>query len=250
MSVTASTILSAAFKDLGVLGVGETMSANMAQDGLYWLNSYVDQLATQPAAMPFIARQQFDVVANQSTYTMGPGGDFDTTRPTGLTGAGLLLMQSGAPPVEIPRGLLTDDAYQAIQLKTLTSQLWTDVYFNPTYGGGLASIFLWPTPTTSTNKCILYRLDVLGGFADLTTAYDFPYGYQSLYEYGVAELLGTPYAVPDAILARVMTFAAKALRLVKRTNNRINDLPADPSLTVFPAGGYNIQTGQGSGGTF
>jgi hypothetical protein len=248
VSITARTILTATFKDLGVLGQGETMTAPMAQDGLYYLNSLVDQLATQPAAMPFIARQVFDVVANQSTYTMGPGGDFDTTRPTGLTGAGLLLLQSGAPPVEIPRGLLTDDAYQAIQLKTLTSQLWTDVYFNPTYAGGLASVFLWPTPTTSANQCVLYRLDVIGGFADLDTAYDFPYGYQQVYEYGTGQLLATPYGVPTDILGRIDGLAAKALRLVKRTNNRINDLPVDPAFTTNPAGGYNIVTGQGGGG--
>lgn len=246
MSTSARAIITACYGDLGVIAGPAELSGYMAEDALSRLNVMVDEWATQPLTMPFIARQIFPVVANQKTYTMGPGGDFNTSRPEGLTGAGLLLNSSN-PPVEIPRGLLTDDAYEAIQIKDLTNTLWTNVYFNATYAGGLAQVTLWPVPTTSQNDCVLYRRDIIQGFATLDTAYDFPYGYASAFQYNLDVRLARPNGIPMAAIPDLIQLANSTLGNVKRANYTLVDLPTDPALTRNIRGGYNINTGQGGG---
>src|SRR5262245_55972097 len=93
---------------------------------------------------PVVAREVFNLTANIQTYTIGDGGDFDTVRPIMLTGAGLLLANSSNPtqPTEIPRAVITDDAWEQIQVKTLSNALFTVVYYNPTYDDDLGEITL------------------------------------------------------------------------------------------------------------
>lgn len=241
----ANAVIEDAFLDLGVFEAGNPIPAPDAQFALRLLNKCVNTLSLQPLTFPFIDREVFDVVTNQSTYTIGPGGDFDTIKPMALTGAGLLLPSQSASTgaVEIPRAVLTDDGYQAIQVKDLRSTLWTSVYYNPTFADGLGSVFLWPTPTSTTYQCVLYRGDVIQGFADLTTFYDFPPGYAELLQYQLEKRLAKPYGQPWE--AADDDKARTALALVKRQNFKLADTPLDPALTRDRRSGYNIQTGTG-----
>lgn len=90
MPINAQTIINRAFRDLGVTAQNENPSASEAIDALARLNEMVESWANQPLTIPCVNRAVFPVVSNQSTYTIGPGGDFDTVRPLSLQGAGLL----------------------------------------------------------------------------------------------------------------------------------------------------------------
>lgn len=243
MSITATAIITTALANDGIIGVGETPTAAMLADGLSRLDSLLEQWRTQYLVGPFQSRQVFSTVANQSTYTIGPTGNWATTKPQEITGAGLLL-KSVTPYVEIPRTVLTDDAYEAIQIKTLTSTLFTAVYFNFEYANDLATVFLWPTPTTNQNDVVLYSQDLIVGFGDLTTARVMPAGYSNALEWNLAEEILAPYGVQDAsIVRKVEMKAARTLANIKRQNVSMSDLSTDPIWTNSRKGGYNIQTG-------
>lgn len=243
ISLNAQTIIDGAFDLIQAKGISEATPAADAADALRRLNQFISGMAILPLTFTFNNREVFAVTANVSTYTIGPGGDFNTVRPDSLTGAGLLL-NSSSPAVEIPSGLLTDNAYEAIAIKTLTSLLWTNVYYNTNYAGGLGSIFLWPTPTTAVNSLVIYRGDVLQGFADLTTLYSFPPGAADMLEYGLAERLLTPYLVKDPqVRADVKEGASRYLKQFKMGNVRVPDAAIDPAMTHDRRGGYNILTG-------
>lgn len=328
MSLPASTILNAAYTDIGVLGQGETLSAYLAQDGLRRLNAMINTWRTQELTVLCINRTIFPLVANKQTYTIGLGGDFNVPRPLSVQGAGLWLnglaaavaatsitrvgtvatvtqtthgfavgnevfiagatqiaynglqtvetvptantftytlddatavtpatgtittQHEGSQPVEIPRALLTDDAYQAIQIKTLPNSLFTGVYYNAT-ANPFATIVLWPVPTTNQNQLVLYLQDVFGGFADLTTTYDFPDtpGYQEALEYNLAIRLARPSGIPLERVPEIAQLAAQSLGLIKRQNYKLADMPLDPAITLTGArrSGYNINTGTGGG---
>lgn len=242
----AESVIQAALGDIGVVSLedGQVVSPAQGQDGLRRLNAMISSWSIHRLAIPFISREVFNVVANQSTYTVGPGGDFDTIRPTQITGASLLL-NSSSPVVEIPLGMLTDDMYEALQIKTLTNLLFTNCYFNPTYAAGLAQIFLWPTPTTADNDFVLYRGDQVQGFTNLTTAQSFPPGYFEAFEYNLALRLSVPYGqTPSPELSRM---AAQSFATIKRENYKMNDAAIDPSWTHDRRGWYNILTGTGGG---
>lgn len=242
----AKSVIQAALGDLGVISLedGQVVTPAQGQDGLRRLNAMISSWSIHRLAIPFISREVFTVVSNQSTYTVGPGGDFDTIRPTQVTG-GALLLNNSSPPIEIPLGLMTDDMYQANQIKDLTSTLFTNYYFNPTYAAGLASIFLWPTPTTADNDFVLYRGDQVQGFANLTTASFFPPGYFEAFEYQLAKRLAVPYGV--AVSPDLARMATEAFSTIKRENYKLNDAQLDPAWTHDHRGYYNILTGTGGG---
>lgn len=243
--LNAETLIDGAFDLIQVTTPGESITNADAQDALRRLNQMINGWSNLPLTFPFTDRDVFTVSANVGTYSIGPGGDFDTIRPTSIVGAGLLLNGS-SPPVEIPRGLMTDDMYEALQVKTLTSNLWTDVYYNPTYSGGLGQIILWPIPTTGVNGCVLYRGDQIQGFANLTAEYDFPPGYADALEYNLAARLLTPYNVADPLVrSDIVQGAAKYLSMIKVANVKPSDLGMDPGLTQDRRYAYNILTGSG-----
>jgi hypothetical protein len=319
MPVSALTLLNRSYSDLNILGKGESLDAEDAQDGLARLNAMLSGWRTQYGTVTAIERMVFPIVANKQTYTIGLGGDFNVPRPESIDGAGLWLAAlssalsvtsitrsgytatvtqaahpfavgdeafiqgatqpeynglqtvetvigvnsytftlDGAPttpavgtltaaaitgtPTEIPRQVLTDDGYQSIQLKNMSNSQFTDVYYNATYPYG--TIFLWPRPNTAANQLVLYLKNVFTGFADLTTVYDFPSvpGYEEAIQYQFDLRIAAPNGrdIPPLIGA----LAVKALALIKRANNKINDLPNDASRIFGDRrAGYNIVSG-------
>lgn len=240
----ANAVIAAAFSDLGTYAPGETVPSADAQAALQRLNALISGLGLSPLTFPFIDREVFAVVPGQSTYTMGPGGDFDTVRPLSLTGAGLLMpsQASTTGPIEIPRGMMTDDAYQMLQTKDLQNSMWTNVYFNPTYTDGLASVFLWPTPNSTTYQCVLYRGEVIQGFPNLTTLGDYPPGVFELLEYQLGKRLAPGYG-GAGWTSELDGLARDSLALFKRNNFKLADTVLDPAMTRDRRYGYNIQTG-------
>lgn len=246
MQVSALYVITQAYRDLGVLRQNETPSAFLAQDGLARLNQLIDSWGAMTQTMRFVSRQTFPIVSNQETYTIGPGGDIDIPQaPQSLYGAGLLLNGSAPQPVELVRGMLTDDGYQQISIKDLSNTLFTNLYYRPTYSAGLATIVLWPVPTDNTNSIVLYLRDMLAPFANLDTEFPIPYGYADALEYNLALRLARPNAVATASIPDIVDLASATLTTLKRSNVRITDLPLDPAWTHSRRGGYNINSGEG-----
>lgn len=328
MSTTGTAIITNAYELIGVVQPGETPEPVLMQRGLRRLNTMLGGWSLQNLTIPAVVRQVFALTSNVGTYTIGPGGDFDTPRPPGLTGAAVLLNNAqtptavssltrsgtvatvmipthgksvgqvftihGATPAafngtftigtvptvstftyvfpgsvsspasgaitalfvssasdvtEIPAPILTDDMWQAIQIKTLTSTLFTDVYYNPTFSGGLGTISLWPVPTVNTNALVLYRPMQLASFETLAQTVWLPEGAEDAIEYNLARRLMAPNGVGlDAATQDVVELAKKTLGTYKRGNTKMADAPIDPMWTLERRAGYNILTGGYSGG--
>ena len=251
MSVTARTLCTRAFDTMGIFAPGEAIPAADMQDAFRRLNAMVSAWGQQPLTIPALSIEDFDLVANKGglddPYLIGSGatGDnFDTEKPSNqnsITGAGLL--QGGtSPTVEIPYAILTDDAYASIRIKGLGSVYFTGLWYNPTYADGFGRIYLWPVPNTSGNQIRLYILKSLAQFADLSTSYTFPDGYEEALEYNLCFRLGPPYVRP--IAPEVRELAVKSLATIKRANTNLVDMPQDPaSFGGSQKAAYNILTG-------
>lgn len=185
--------------------------------------------------------QTVESVPTANTFTFTVNGTPVTPATGTITGAKL-----DKNAVEIPRAILTDDAYQAIQIKGMnTATLFTDVYYNPTYP--LGTIWLWPNPTTAANQLVLYLQSAFDGFADLNTLYDFPDlpGYAEALQYNLDLRLGFPNGIQVGNDIRLL--ASESLRLIKRANLKLTDLPNDIRIGRNWQAGYNINTGTGGG---
>jgi hypothetical protein len=245
---TALDLITAAFEGLNVFLPGESIPAPQALKALGWLNRMIGGWAVESLTIPAIARRELPVTAGKggpsNPYSVGPGGDYDIPRPpsqANLVGAGLMLNAS-TPPVEIPRAVLTDDAYDGIAIKELQNVLFTSVYYNPTYAAtGLGTLHLWPVPDTALNTLILYLQEPLSRFADLATTYYLPDGYDDAIVYNLQRRLAKPWgAVVDAEL---IAQATRSLMLVKRANLKLTDIPSDFPRMGDLDHGYNILTG-------
>jgi len=241
--VTATTLVQSALDALGIYGVGEQLESADLADGRRRLNAMISSWAIQPLTIPVVSREVFSVVANTANYTIGSGGDFDTIRPIKIQSAALLL-NSASPVTEIPVGIFTEQAWQALQTKGLTSTQWTQIYYEPTYTtGNLGTVTLYPIPTTADNDLVLYFQQPLVEFADNTTSYQIPPGYEEALVYNLAVRLAGPHGlrVPDEI----RQLAVQSRAVIKRNNMPVAELGNDMSSigSVGRQYGYNILTG-------
>jgi len=233
-SVSALALITDAFELIGIYDVGEVDTAK----ALRRLNQLIDQWSLMALTIPYSARDVFPLVAGQGSptnpYTVGINANLNIARPVAVTAAGLLLRGYS---VEVPLSILTEGAYRAIAIKTVTSTQPTALYYEPTYASGWGSVYLYPVPT-SVNDLVLYHGAQLSGFASLSAPYDLPPGAADALTYQLARRLARPYGrqwSPD--LAKD---ADDYLGIYKRTNTQMVDLGFDAALTQGSNGRWNI----------
>lgn len=252
MSQTSGAIICAgALQLVGAVDPEDVIGPAMLADAFRRLNLMMGSWAAQDLTIPVTAREVFPTIAGKGTpdnpYTVGPGGDCDTTRPLALDGAGLLLNAS-TPPVEIPRAVLDNAAYQAIAIKELTSTLFTDVFYDATFADGLGSLYTYPVVDNTLNSLVLYRPAQLGTFISLTATYDVPDAAEEPLEYNLARRLLDVYTVDLQRAMNLIDLAKTSLAIYKRSNTTTTDQTVDPMFLtgrVARGAGYNIVTGEG-----
>jgi hypothetical protein len=78
---TANDLITRAFRKGRVIGKDEVPAPDEAADALVDLNDMLDEWWIDKLAVFHINVEQFALVAGQQSYTMGAGGNFNTTRP-------------------------------------------------------------------------------------------------------------------------------------------------------------------------
>lgn len=251
MSTSAAIICAGALQLVGAVDPEDTIGSAMLADAFRRLNLMMGQWSLQDFTIPVVAREVFPTIAGKGSpanpYTVGPGGDCNTTRPAALLGAGLLLNAS-TPPVEVPRAVLTDAAYQHVRIKDLQSSQFTDVFYDASFAGGLGSLYLYPVVNNTLNSIVLYRPAQLGRFVSLTATYDLPEGADEPIEYNLARRLLDVYTVDVQKTMNLLDLAKTSLAIYKRSNVPLSDQAIDSMFLtgrVARGAGYNILTGDG-----
>ncbi len=248
-ATTGTEILQDSFAILNVFLPGEAMAPADGALGLRFLNDLLGEWSQRSQFIPIISRNRFPLTANKggptNRYSIGPGGDFNVTRPSNqnsLVSANLILGGS-IPAVRVPLGIYTDQAYDANAIPDLANSQPTGIYYNPTYIGDLGSIFLWPVPTVSTNDLELFLQEEVARFADLSTIYYVPDGWPRALKYNVADNLQTPYGKQMSQAAQRL--AVSSMGTIKRANVKLSDLLNDASQFAGNRQSYyNINSGQ------
>lgn len=246
---TLRSLATVAYTDIGVLGANQTISAAQGQQALTLANRMLKAWSVQPLTIPVVKRHVFDTVVGKGSptnpYTVGPSGDLDMKRPNLLRAAAELQNSGTANEVEIPRAILTWEAYALTQVKRITNPLATGFYYEPSFTDGFGRLFLWPIPSETTYKLVLYADDQLDEFDGLDVDLDLPPAAEEAIQYNLAVRLFPGYAVPAEVKSDVRRLAMDALAVFKRSNTKLVDLPTDPALTRNKRFAYNINTGSG-----
>lgn len=229
------TIITDALIDLGVLQPGEDPDAAQAALALRWVQRMIDAWAADRLTLSSQLRTTFTLLSGTSTVTIGlTGATVTMARPVWINHLSYVV-PSSSPAVEVPIGLLDEDSYAGISMKTLTSGYPLQAYYQTNLTNMLGSLFFWPTVTGNVTIA-LYTPEAVGVPVSLGSDLIGPPGYDEAYLLQLELRLVTPFGV--AMPPALPDMAARAFTTMKRPNVLPGQLSVDPALTG--CGGYNI----------
>lgn len=227
---SANDFAAASLRMLNVIAPGEDPSSEDGELAFDVLNRWIDSLGTQRQTIYFVARTTKTLTSGTASYTVGSGGDINIVRPAWIDNAGFVLDTTASTPVEIPIRVLTDDEYAIWPEKTLQSNAVLGVWYDHNWSSGLARVYPLPIVNVSTTQLVLYTPTALTQFADQSTSYTFPPGYQRAIVNNLALEL-TPYYAAAKPPQNLPQLAAMSLADVKRANLRLSEVYVDRAIT-------------------
>ena len=233
---TIRDVVTEALLILEIIGEGETPTATQAAGALRVLNTLIDSWAIEGLLVYTLDRQVFALAANVPTYTLGPGGTWNTTplygagtpRPVHVSDAQWkALSQDVWDPVYV----MNDHEYQHLALRASTGTQVTALHYSPTMP--LGTVFVYPTSTV-TGQLALFLWHPYDTQNTLDTVLMFPPGYQRMLEYNLAVDLSERY--PGTLRSSTAAFAAESKDKVESMNVRVPLMTSD-LVGLTPGGG-------------
>jgi hypothetical protein len=148
ISYTALDLITDAFIEIGAVAPGEDPSPEEAQWGLRKFNDLNDLWQAKQAYVWSYAFNVYTLVPNLNPHLIGPdpAANFSTgeqPRPVRIESAALLLQNSTLTGVvDLPINLRDRQWWAAQQVKNITTDIPTDLFYDPTSPNG--SLYLWP----------------------------------------------------------------------------------------------------------
>jgi hypothetical protein len=238
LAYTVRSIITDALQEIGVLAAEETLTAAQGQIGLRRVQQMIDAWAADQLTLSRQLRTVFNWPSNVSAVQVGSGQTVDMVRPVWVSE--ITYVNPGTTPgVEVPLGLMDEDAYASISIKGLQSGLPMQAFYQTNLADANGTLTIWPVPTQGLTM-VLYTPQAVGVPATLDSVLLGPEGYQSAFLYQLALRLCMPFgvAVPD-LLPRM---AATAFDAMKRPNVEPGVMGIDAALVPGLGGGYNILT--------
>lgn len=236
MATTVSDIITAALQDINAIASDETPSAADADVCLKALNRLIQSWQNDSLMIYSILNQIFPFVSGQQSYTIGPGGNFNTQRPVEITDA-YVRDQFGN---DYPMYISNQEEYSEIITKYTQSPLPTVMYSDGNFP--LCNLIFWPIPDGGGYSANLWMWQKIQEFTSITDQVILPPGYERAFEYNLAVEVSPKFGRP--VSQDILRLAIEAKVEIERTNYVDNQIRFDPSLTqrgrVFNwlSGGY------------
>lgn len=214
--VLISDLLRSSFRCIGSLRVGFGYSPSELVDGLFVLNAMLDSWVTDELNGYCTLTQSFTFNAAQESYSIGPGGDFNTGRPVKiLDPAVYLVMTNPSQPLHERLQVINTQQFEEIVLPLTASTIPQRLYYNPTYP--LGTLKLWPVVVNTSDKLLLSSWQpIAGDITDETARFSVPPGYLDAVRYNLAVRLAMEWDKP--LKEGVEKLAIEALAKIQRLN--------------------------------
>lgn len=213
---TALTLIEDALGLTNSVGVDQTLTADEVSDCLRVFNDVLEDWSTQNLAVYGQANQTFNTVANQATYTIGSGGNWNTVRPERINEPAYATVNS----VSFPYFMVNQAEYNLIGFKgqtgggTDTGQCYLYVNEYP-----LGLVTLWPVPASIFP--ITFSIDrVLSQVTNAATAISFPQGYAKAFKYELGCELPSVFGKKLSQYPEIVAKRNQIVGSIKRANKR------------------------------
>lgn len=234
---TPVELINLALKQSGVLGVGQTASAEDTNDAFKILNMMLAQWQTDRALVYHLVDVSIPCTGAQS-YTIGVGGDFNVPRPDRISSAFVRQLVQAVPnQVDYQLYIIkAREDYNRIALKRQGS--WPEALFYDS-GYPLGTLYPWSIPD-STFELHLSLYQQLQSFATVADLIVMPPQYEEAIMWNLAGRLRPMYGMqPDVTISRL---ASASLNTLQGSNTQIPTLTIDPILAG--KGKYNVYSDQ------
>lgn len=228
---TVLDLITSALTSSSILATGENASAAEANTGLMLLNELMEEFTLEGLIVYSSDRLVFPLISGQQIYTIGTGGNFNTSRPFSINYANIM-RYNNEYPITV---LKTPYEWQSINanIHDINNNLIVaaphTIYISGDYP--LDKIHVYPTPTDNQSSLVLYIDKALSTFSNLTTILSLPPGYFSALRYNLAKRLCIDFGIN--ITPELAQAAIKSLNNIRRINNQSHILDIPVNLYKF-----------------
>jgi hypothetical protein len=222
MSFTAQNLADEALRLNGMLAAGRQASATHYSIVLDALNQLIDSLAAEGATIYQLTYETLPL-SGQASYTIGPGGAWNTGRPQKIRAAAVI-NADGSMPCEI----VAPEKWSTIVDRSVAGAFGD--YLCCDYDYPLATIHVWPA-AVAPGQLELWSYKPLTGFTSLASAVTLPPGYTETLKYSLAVAIQPEF--PGARLAPQVPARAAQLKASLGALNAVTiGAPVPPRMPV------------------
>lgn len=232
---TVRELIEGSLRLIQELGAGETATADDCADALTALTGLIDSWSIQGGNIYTETIESFSLTANDAEYTIGSGGDFNTTRPVKIRAVTHKL--SGATDTT-DLEILSMEEY-AYQPDKTTQGEPLRVYYNADYP--LGKLIFHPVPASAASITI-YSEKPLSTYTSINDNLALPPGYERALRFNLAVELAPEYGKQASQTVVAMAVESRNAVENKNLQNDKNTMQADPDL-LGPRG-FNIYAGR------
>jgi len=227
-------------RKIGAYAPGEIITDADIQQAFNTANDMLDSWSNESLTCYATLEQNVTLVPGVSSYTIGPGGSINGTRPLRLIGgpgaAYTLDTDGNKYPMEVVQerqrwNLLTSN-------NTVDADVPIYLWMDPQYP--LAILNFWPVPNIGWSA-YWDSYQQLVDFGSIYTPLNFPPGYKKAIQDCLAVELW-PYFFKGDVPQTLLIMAAQSKGNVKRTNLKESIALYDPALVARGSQYYNIYT--------
>ena len=239
--LTASDVIKSAFRIIGVVGKSEVPSNDEMMDALQALNLMLEQWSARRLIVRGTMQFSNVLTANKYSYTIGTGGNFNTSKPIEITSAFI----RDANNIDTGLDIISREEYDSYNDKLITAARPIALCFDAgaaQQASQMGTVLFYYIPDNSVTYTVFMQMQVaLTNFTNLTSTVTFEAKYGEPMKYELAIRLWREYhesgkPIPDDIRA----LGARAMCVLEKTNHELPraQLEVPPRKSVF-----NIYTG-------
>ena len=249
---TMRQILKGSLRLINVVSANEEPSPDDMDISLAAMNGLIDSLGTDILNIFTFTPYRFMLTPGKQQYTLGPGGDWNTTRPMRIeqvklmlypivtgTGTNQVITTNGSNTLFLPINMANDEEFSAITVRGLQNPWPTVMYDNGNYP--LRQLSFWPIPTQA-QAVELWLWDPLVDYDTLDNQLNLPPGYERYLRMKLAVEVAAEFGktVQDTVMLALMEAEAN----IKRLNQQVTRTHASANgASLMPQGrGWNYIT--------
>ena len=209
MSHTASSMIMRSLQLTGEKAINGSLTSAEKTVYLEALNSMLDSWSIERLLIYTILQESFALTNNTISYTIGTGGDFNTTRPVKIIDPCFVRDSSN---LDSAIEILDVESYGRIVFKTsgktYPSYLYYDAGFSAT---STATLKVYPAPSSGLTLFI-NSYKSLQSFSNISTAALLPPGYQRAIESNLCIELAAGYRPVSAEVVKIARESKAAIK--------------------------------------